>query len=52
MGKGGRCLGLTTFPYSSANLLRIQGTTNSWSPKGMSRPLLGLIYLSPLSYVI
>ena len=43
-GKGGRCIGLTTYHHPvplSCNL----GTLTSWNPLGHSRPVTGLIYL-------
>jgi hypothetical protein len=44
-GKEGRCAGLTTLPPSCADCLQILWTLNSWSPKGLSRPVQGLIYI-------
>jgi hypothetical protein len=41
-GKCGRCLGLTTF---KCRLSRNLGASTSWSPKGLSRPVMGLLYL-------
>jgi hypothetical protein len=43
-GKGGRCVGLTTVPPSCADCLEILGALTSWSSKGMSRPVMGLLY--------
>jgi hypothetical protein len=43
--KGGRCLGLTTLLPSYADCLEIPGASNSWNPKGLSRPVMGLLYL-------
>jgi hypothetical protein len=40
-GKGGRGLGLTTIPHSCADCLEILTTSNSCSPKGLSRPVMG-----------
>jgi hypothetical protein len=40
-GKGGRCLGLITLP-SCADYL---GVSTSWNPKGLFRPVMGLLYL-------
>ena len=43
-GKGGRCVRLTTYHHSvplSWNL----GTLTSWKPLGLSRPVMGFIYL-------
>ena len=39
MGKGGRCVGLTTLPPSCADCLEI------WEPQGLSRPVMELLYL-------
>ena len=38
-GKSGRCVSLTTLPPSCASCLRILRASNSWSPKGLSRPI-------------
>ena len=43
-GKGGRCVGLTALPPSCADCLEILGTSTSWSPKGLSRPVEGQLY--------
>jgi hypothetical protein len=43
-GKGGRCVGLTNLQPPCADCLEISGALNSWSLKGLSRPVLGLIY--------
>jgi len=43
-GKGGRCIRLTTYHHPvplSWNL----GTLTSWNPLGLSRPIMGLLYL-------
>jgi hypothetical protein len=42
--KGGRCVGLTTLPPSCADL----GASTSWNPQGLSRPVMGLLYLTCL----
>jgi hypothetical protein len=42
-GKGGRCVGPTTLPPSCADYLKI------WNPQGLSRPVMGLLYLLPVS---
>jgi hypothetical protein len=44
-GKGGRCVGLTTLPHSYADCLDILGASISWNPQGLSRPVMGLLYL-------
>jgi hypothetical protein len=44
-GKGGRCVGLTPLPLSCADCLEILGASTSWSPKGLSRPVVGKLYL-------
>jgi hypothetical protein len=36
-GKGGRCLGLTSFPRSCTDCLEILGASASWRPKVLSR---------------
>ena len=43
-GKGGRCLRLTTY-HHPVPLSRNLGTLTSWNPLGLSRPVMGLIYL-------
>jgi len=40
-GKGDRYVGLTTLPPSCADFLENLGTSTSWSPKVLSRPVLG-----------
>ena len=40
-GKDGLCVGLTIFPPSFADFLKILGASASWSLKGLSRPVLG-----------
>ena len=45
-GKGGRCVGLTTLSPSCADCLVIWGASTSWSSQGLSRPVMGLLYLS------
>jgi hypothetical protein len=39
--KGGRCVGLTILPPSSADCLEILGASTSWNPKGLSRACSG-----------
>jgi len=43
--KGSRCVQLTTLPLSCVDRLVILGSTNSWSPKGLFRPVMGQLYL-------
>jgi hypothetical protein len=43
-GKGGRCVGLTTLPPSCADCLEIWEPV-SWNTQGLSRPVMGLLYL-------
>jgi hypothetical protein len=45
-GKCGRCVGMTTLPPSCADSLEILGVSNSLSPKGLSRSVMGLRYSS------
>jgi len=40
-GEDGRCVGLTTLPPPCAEYLEILGTSTSWNPKGLSRPVMG-----------
>jgi hypothetical protein len=40
-GEEGRCIGLTTLPPLCADCLEIVGASNSWSPKSLSRPVMG-----------
>ena len=46
-GKGGRCVGLTTY-HHPVPLSRNLGTLTSWKPLGLSRPVMRLIYLLPV----
>jgi len=48
VGKGGRCVRLTTLPPSCAAVTK-SGNLNSWNPLGHSRRVTGLIYLSLFS---
>ena len=43
---GGRCVGLTIRSFSFIDFLDILGASASWSPQGLSRPVMGLLYLS------
>jgi len=43
-GKGGRCIRLTTY-HHPVPLSRNLGTLTSWKPLGLSRPVMGLLYL-------
>ena len=43
-GKGGRCVRLTTY-HHPVPLSRNLGTLTSWNPLGLSRPIMGLLYL-------
>jgi len=40
-GKGSQCKQLTSLPPSCANCLEILGVSTSWSPKALSRPVMG-----------
>jgi len=44
VGKGGRCVRLTTY-HHPVPLSRNLGVLTSWNPLGLSRPVTGLIYL-------
>jgi hypothetical protein len=43
-GKGSQCRVLTTLPPSRVYCLEILGASMSWRTKGLSRPLIGLLY--------
>jgi len=43
-GKGGWCVRLTTY-HHPVPLSRNLGTLTSWNPLGLSRPVMGLIYI-------
>ena len=43
-GKGGRCVRLTTY-HHPVPLSRNLGNLTSWNPLGLSRPVMGLLYL-------
>jgi hypothetical protein len=44
-GKGGRCVWLTALPPFMFLLSRNLGASNSWNPKGLSRPVMGLLFI-------
>jgi len=44
-GKGGRCVWMTTLPPPRADCLEILEASASWSPKGLSKPEYGFLYL-------
>ena len=44
--KGGRCVALTTLPPSCGDCLEIWEPQPSWKPQGLSRPVMGLLYLA------
>ena len=44
-GKGGRRVGLTILPPSCAECLEIWEPQPPWNPLGLSRPVMGLLYL-------
>ena len=46
-GKRGRCVGLTTLSPSFADCLGNMGASTSWNSQGLSRPVMGLLYLLP-----
>jgi len=52
MGEVVLCIGLTTLPLSSADFLEILGASNSCSPKGLTRPEMGQLYLSVIYSVL
>jgi len=43
-GKGGRCVRLTTY-HHPVRLSRNLGALTSWNPLGLSKPVMGLLYL-------
>ena len=45
-GKGGWCIRLTTY-HHPVSLSRNLGTLTSWNPLGLSRSVMGLLYLYP-----
>ena len=44
-GKGGRCVGLTTYHIHVPIVLISGRASTSWNPQGLSRPVMGLLYL-------
>jgi len=46
--KSGRCVRLTTY-HHSVRLSRNLGALTSWNPLGLSRPVMGLLYLLPIA---
>jgi len=49
--KGGRCVRLTTLPPLCANCLEILGALNSWSPKSLSKRVMGYFGLYLRYYI-
>ena len=49
-GKGGRCVGPTSLPPSCADCREIWRTSTSWNPLGLSRPVMGLLYIYLLPF--
>jgi hypothetical protein len=43
--KDGRCVGLTTLPLSCVECRQILGASICWSPEGLSRSVMGLLYI-------
>jgi hypothetical protein len=41
LGKGGRCVGLTTLLLPCAHCIEILGVSTFWIPKGLARPVIG-----------
>ena len=50
-GKGSWCIRLTTLPTFMCRLFWNLGTSTSWNPQGLSRPVQGLLYLLPNLFV-
>jgi hypothetical protein len=46
--KSGQCVGLTTLPLTCADCLTNLGASTSWNAQGLSRPVIGLLYLFTL----
>ena len=44
-GRDGQWVGLTTLPPSCADCLEIWEPQHLWNPQGLSRPVMGLLYL-------
>jgi hypothetical protein len=44
-GKGGRCVGQIILPPFHADCLEIWEPQTSWNPQGLSRPVMGLLYI-------
>jgi hypothetical protein len=51
-GKGGQCVGLTTLPSFMCRLSRNLEASTSWNPKGLSRPVMGLLLLYSVSHLL
>jgi len=49
--KGGRCVRLTTLPPACANCPEILGASNSWSPKSLSKRVMGYFDLYLRHYI-
>ena len=50
--KGDQCIGLTTFPPLCTNCTEILGASTSWSPKGLSKPIMGYFYSARVEEVM
>ena len=51
-GKGGRCIGLTTFLRSRADCVEIMGASSFWRPKGLSRSVEALLCFVLLCFAV
>jgi len=51
-GKGGRCVGLTTLPPACADCFEISEPQPPGNPQGLSRPVMGDLYLYLLPGIV
>jgi hypothetical protein len=48
--EGSWCVGLMTLPPSCADCVEILGASTPWTPKGLSQPVMGQLFLNLYLY--
>jgi len=51
-GRGDQCVGLTILPPICNKCTGILGASTSWSPKGLSKPIVGQLYSAQVEEVM